>query len=63
MVVVSASDQPAYRRAQEAHSLLWELGIAADVLVWTREEFERRVHLAASLPAAVVREGKLLYAA
>ncbi len=63
MVVVSASAQPAYRRAQEAHGLLWDLGVAADVLVWTREEFEPRLRLAASLPATVVREGKLLYAA
>ncbi len=63
MVVTSTADEPAYRRAQRAHSLLWDLGAAADILIWTREAFDRRVHLRASLPATIVREGKLLYAA
>jgi predicted nucleotidyltransferase len=63
MVVVAASDEPAYRRAQRAHSLLWDLGTAADILVWTRDAFDSRLHLRASLPATIVREGKLLYAA
>jgi predicted nucleotidyltransferase len=63
MVVVAQSDEPAYRRAQRAHSLLWDLGAAADILVWTREAFDSRVHLRASLPATIAWEGKLLYAA
>jgi len=33
------------------------------VVVWTRSAFDSRVHLAASLPATVMREGKLLHAA
>ena len=61
MVVVPHSDEPAYRRAQQAHSLLWDLGAAADILVWTRDAFASRVHLRASLPATILREGKLLY--
>jgi predicted nucleotidyltransferase len=63
MVVVAKSDEPGYRRAQRAHSLLWDLGAAADILVWTRDAFDSRVHLKASLPATITREGKLLYAA
>ena len=63
MVVVAKSEEPAYRRAQRAHSLLWDLGAAADILVWTREAFDSRVHLRASLPATITREGQLLYAA
>jgi hypothetical protein len=43
--------------------LLWDLGAAADILVWTREAFDSRVHLRASLPATIAREGRLLYAA
>jgi predicted nucleotidyltransferase len=38
------------------------LGIAKDLLVWKRSEFEGRLQLKASLPSTVVREGKLLYA-
>ena len=63
MVVVAQSDEPAYRRAQRAHSLLWDLGAAADILVWTREAFDSRIHLRASLPATITREGRLLFAA
>ncbi len=43
--------------------MLWSLGVSADVLFWSQREFSRRLHLRASLPATVVREGKLLHAA
>jgi hypothetical protein len=42
---------------------LWRLGAALDLLVWTRAEFDSRLHLRASLPSTVQREGKLLYGA
>lgn len=63
MVVVSDLTEPAHRAAQRAHSVLWGLGTAADILVWSREAFESRLHLKASLPATIVREGRLLHAA
>lgn len=63
MVVVSNTAEPGYRRAQQAHSVIWGIGTAADILVWSRDAFDRRLHLQASLPATIVREGKLLYAA
>jgi predicted nucleotidyltransferase len=62
MVVVPHTTEPGYRLAQRAHALLWDIGTAADILVWSREAFDGRLHLRASLPATVVREGKLLYA-
>jgi hypothetical protein len=45
-----------------AYEVLWGTGAAADVLVWPRARFDSRVHLKASLPATVEREGKLLHA-
>ena len=36
---------------------------AADILVWTRTDFDRQLHLKASLPSTVLREGRLLYGA
>ena len=63
MVVVPHSDEPAYRRAQRAHSLLRDLGAAADILGWTRDAFASRVHLRDSLPATILRDGKSLHAA
>ena len=46
-----------------AYRGLQGLRIAKDVSVWTRSEFEKRLHLKASFPSTVVRERKLLYAA
>lgn len=63
MVVVPQTAEPGYRLAQRAHSLLWGIGTAADILVWSRHAFESRLHLKASLPATILREGRLLYAA
>jgi predicted nucleotidyltransferase len=63
MVVVNDADGAGYRLAQRAHALLWDLGAGADILVWTRKDFDSRLHLRASLPGTVVREGRLLFAA
>ena len=63
LMVLSQLGAPAYRIAQEAHRLVWGLGISADIIVWPREEFDLRVQVKASLPATVVREGTLLHAA
>jgi len=46
-----------------AYEVLWETGTAADVLVCTRTYFDSRLHVPASLPATVIREGVLLHAA
>ncbi len=63
LMVFDRLEAPAYRIAQEAHSLVWGLGSSADILVWAREDFDRRLTLRASLPATVVRDGLLLHAA
>ncbi|HZK48499.1 MAG TPA: nucleotidyltransferase domain-containing protein [Thermoleophilia bacterium] len=64
ILVVLADDAPAeLRRARKGYEALWGLGEPVDIVVWTRREFDRRLHLRASLPATVVREGLLLHAA
>lgn len=63
MVVVPERSEPMHRLARRAHRVLWDLGTAADVLVWGREEFDSRRELRASLPATILDEGTLLYAA
>jgi predicted nucleotidyltransferase len=64
LLVLVPDDAPPERRDCDlAYRSLRGLRIAKDILVWTRTEFERRLHLKASLPSTVVREGKLLYAA
>ena len=63
LVVVERSAEQPYRRAQRAQDVLWGIWSAADVLVMTKEEFERRVSVTDALPMTVSREGRILYAA
>jgi uncharacterized protein len=63
LLLVVPDDAPAERqRGRLAYERLWGTGTAADVLVWTRERFDSRTCLRASLPGTILREGKLLYA-
>jgi uncharacterized protein len=62
IVVPDASAAP-QRDSRLAYEALRGTGTAADVLVCTRTYFEERLHLQASLPATVAREGVLLHAA
>ena len=64
LLLVVPDDAPPERLASRlAYEVLWGTGSAADVLVWPRTRFDSRLHLQASLPATVEREGKLLHAA
>jgi len=40
---------------------LWDIPLAVDVVPWSRTDFEGRQYVKSSLPAAVIREGKLVY--
>lgn len=61
MVIVPGSDLPGYRRDQLAYGALRGVKVSKDVLVWTTDQFDRRRHLVASLPATILREGRLIY--
>jgi len=64
LLIVVADDAPiGCRRSRRAYEALRGTGTATDVLVWTHTQFESRLHLRASLPATVMREGKLVHAA
>jgi len=64
LLIVVADDAPADRRKNLlAHESLWDMGTAADVLVCTEQYFFSRRGVVNSIPATVISEGKLLYAA
>jgi predicted nucleotidyltransferase len=63
MVVVPDQAPREMQDCDLAYRTLRGLGTAKDVLVWTRGEFNKRLHLKASLPSTILREGKLLHAA
>ena len=62
LMIIVREDAPLQLRSEDlAYRALRGTGTAADVLVWSRDDFDRQLHLKASLPSTVIREGKLLY--
>lgn len=61
LVVVPDDVPPGLRRSARACEALWGLPMSGDILVWNRTAFAERLHLRASLPSVVEREGRLLY--
>lgn len=63
LVVVPDHASSERRESRLAYDVLWGVRTAADVIVWTDTAFTRRARVPASLPATVLREGKLVHAA
>jgi predicted nucleotidyltransferase len=61
LVVVPDSDLPRHRREAMSYDLLWGVLQPVDVIVLTREEFERSSHVKTSLASTVLNKGKLVY--
>jgi predicted nucleotidyltransferase len=60
--VVLPDDAPRGLYRPGVHRALWDVGTAADVVRWPVSDFDMRAaHVKASLPAIIVREGKVLY--
>jgi uncharacterized protein len=63
IVVVADSGLSPYQRDAQAYRALRGVPVPADVLVYTRAEFEQRAALPISLEHTVKSRGRLLYAA
>lgn len=63
LIVVPHASEPAHRLAQAAYHALPVHSLPIDILVISRDEFERRSRAASSLAAVILREGRTLYAA
>ncbi len=63
LVLVDHPSEPRYRLAQKGFRALRGVPAAVDVVVWDRQVFDGRLHLRASFPSIVIREGRLLHAA
>jgi predicted nucleotidyltransferase len=60
--VILSDDAPPALYRPGVHRALWEVGTAADVVRWPAIDFDvRAAHVKASLPATIMREGKVLY--
>ena len=64
LMVVVADDAPASKQNPDlGYAAVEGLARSGDFLIWPRQRFESRLHLKASLPSTILREGRLLYAA
>jgi predicted nucleotidyltransferase len=63
LVLVDRPAEPRYRLSLKGFQSLRGIPASVDVVVWDRQTFDARVHLAESFPATVLREGKLVHAA
>ncbi len=61
LVVVSDDLPDSVRHSGEIYQRLWDVHMPVDVVPWRQSDFQGRQCVKASLPAAVVREGKLVY--
>jgi uncharacterized protein len=62
LMVILPDDAPLHlRRGNPGYRALRGTGVAADFQVWPQSQFDRQLHLKASFPSTVVREGRLLY--
>lgn len=62
LLVIVPDRVPSFRqKSRPAYQVLWDIGRSGDIIVLSRSSFDSRIHLAASLPSIVMREGKLLY--
>ena len=63
LMVIVPDDAPARLEDPAAgYDAMRGLPRSGDFLVWTRQSFEKRLHLKASLPSPILRDGELLYA-
>lgn len=62
-LVVLADDAPEHlMRSGKVYQLLAGLGVAKDIIPWRRSDFDARAaHVVASLPATVMKEGRLVH--
>ena len=61
MIIVSASPDPPHRRDQKAYRCLRGIKTPKDLMVLTRDEFERQARITTSLARRIKERGKVLY--
>jgi predicted nucleotidyltransferase len=62
LVVVDSSEEKTFKRAVAGHHSLFGLRVSKDLIVLTKQEFERESANPSSLCFKIQQKGKLLYA-
>lgn len=61
MIIVPDTSTSTRKQNRAGYRALREIGVPRDIFVSTSSEFNKQLHLKASFPSTVVREGLLLY--
>ena len=62
LIVVETADENPYKRPLPAYDALMDIDVSNEILVCTKEEFEKRSNNITTLDYKIKREGKLIYA-
>lgn len=62
MIVVEKSDEKSYKRPIPGYDALFGLNISKDIIVHTKEVFDRRTNDITTLEYKIKKDGKVLYA-
>ena len=62
LIVIDESNEKSYKRTMPAYDALFGMGISKDIIVYTKEEFEKISSNITTLGYKIKNEGELLYA-
>lgn len=62
LIVIDQSDEKSFNRVRPGQRALFGLGISKDLIVYTKDEFERISNNVTTLGYKIKREGKVIYA-
>jgi uncharacterized protein len=62
LIVIDTSNEKSYKRTMAGYDALFGMGISKDIIVYTKEEFEKLSNNITTLGYKVKKEGELLYA-
>lgn len=62
LIIVKESDEKSYKRPNSGQRALFGLGISKDLIIYTKEEFDRYATDVTTLCHKVEKDGRLIYA-
>lgn len=62
LIIVEKCDEKSFKRPIPGYDALFGMGIAKDIIVYTKEEFDRRSSQLTTLEYKIKKEGELIYA-
>lgn len=62
LIIVDKSDEKSFKRPVPGYDALFGMGISKDIIVYTKEEFDKRSSDITTLAYKIKNEGELIYA-